>query len=75
MSLCACMGPQRGDPYCWCEMHRRGLTPTPPCQEEFNDVWRKALDKAFWARAQTQEVVTCLSCGSTRERYQQCCGH
>jgi len=24
MSFCACMGPQRGDPYCYCEMHRIG---------------------------------------------------
>lgn len=22
---CACMGPQYGEPYCYCEMKRRGL--------------------------------------------------
>jgi hypothetical protein len=46
MNLCACMGPQRGDPYCWCEMQRRGLTPTPPSQEEV-DKLKAALDQVF----------------------------
>ncbi|MFM0141759.1 hypothetical protein [Paraburkholderia sp. RL18-085-BIA-A] len=46
MNLCACMGQQRGDPYCWCEMHRRGLTPTPPSQEDV-DKLNAALDQVF----------------------------
>jgi hypothetical protein len=40
------MGPQRGDPYCWCEMQRRGLTPTLPSQEEV-DKMKDALDQVF----------------------------
>lgn len=32
--------------------------------------------RAFMAcERKKYEVVTCLSCGSTRERDQQCCGH
>ena len=27
-NLCACMGPQQGEPYCPCEMERRGLPPS-----------------------------------------------
>ncbi len=27
-NVCACMGPLRGDPYCYCEMQKRGLEPT-----------------------------------------------
>lgn len=34
MNLCACMGPQRGDPFCHCEMKRRGLEPTGPSEQE-----------------------------------------
>lgn len=34
MNLCACMGPLRGDPYCYCEMKRRGLEPTQATDEE-----------------------------------------
>lgn len=26
---CACMGPLSGEPYCPCEMRRRGLPPSP----------------------------------------------
>jgi hypothetical protein len=40
------MGPQRGDPYCWCEMQRLGLKPTPPSQDEV-DKLKAALDRAF----------------------------
>ena len=29
ISLCACMGPLGGEPYCPCEMERRGLPPAP----------------------------------------------
>jgi hypothetical protein len=27
ISLCACIGPMYGEPYCYCEMERRGLQP------------------------------------------------
>ncbi len=29
ISLCACMGARYGEPYCSCEMQRRGLPPSP----------------------------------------------
>jgi hypothetical protein len=29
ISLCACLGPQCGEPHCPCEMKRRGLPPSP----------------------------------------------
>jgi hypothetical protein len=41
LNLCACMGPRYGDPYCYCEMKRKGLTPTEPPKvewEQFNEV-------------------------------------
>lgn len=34
MNICACMGPQRGDPMCPCQMKAAGLTPTGPSPEE-----------------------------------------
>lgn len=34
INICACMGPQRGDPYCPCEMRRRGMEPTGPTEQE-----------------------------------------
>jgi len=46
MKICACMGPMRGDPYCWCEMQRRGMKPTPPSQEEMDEL-EKVLDRIF----------------------------
>lgn len=41
---CACMGPLHGDPYCYCEMQRRGLSPsksyewTPAEKEKLKEV-------------------------------------
>jgi hypothetical protein len=29
INLCACLGPQAGEPHCPCEMKRRGLPPSP----------------------------------------------
>jgi hypothetical protein len=46
VSACACMGPLRGDPYCFCEMNRRGLTPTPSSPEEDAQL-KAALAKMF----------------------------
>lgn len=31
-TMCACMGPVCGEPYCPCEMRRRGLAPSPARQ-------------------------------------------
>lgn len=47
MNLCACMGPQRGDPYCPCEMKRRGLEPTGPSEEEYRAL-AEALRRYGW---------------------------
>lgn len=33
-NLCACMGPNGDDPYCPCEMDRRGLVATDPWTPE-----------------------------------------
>jgi len=46
MSLCACMGPMRGDPHCYCKMLELGLTPTPPSQDEV-DRLSKVLEDIF----------------------------
>jgi hypothetical protein len=49
MDMCACMGPLHGDPYCYCEMQRRGLNPnkayewTPEKKEKLS----KVLDEIF----------------------------
>lgn len=32
--MCGCIGPVRGDPYCFCTMMRKGLLPTPTPPEE-----------------------------------------
>lgn len=45
-SACACMGPQRGDPYCYCEMLNKGFTPTPWSAEE-EAGFKLALAKMF----------------------------
>lgn len=46
-NACACMGPQKGDPYCPCEMTRRGLEPTGPTPEEL-EAFKEALRKLGW---------------------------
>jgi hypothetical protein len=70
MSLCACMGPQRGDPYCYCEMHRRGLTPAPASESEVFRL-REVLSGIF-----RLDTVTCLSCGAKAESAETLpCGH
>ena len=70
MNICACMGPQRGDPYCYCEMHRRGLTPTPPSAAEV-DRLQEVLADIF-----KPSSVTCLSCGAKAESAKHLpCGH
>jgi hypothetical protein len=47
LSACACLGPQGGDPFCPCEMSRRGLKATniwtPEKVAEFDAALRKAI--------------------------------
>jgi hypothetical protein len=47
VNLCACMGPRYGDPYCYCEMKRRGLTPTEPPKIEWEQ-FHEALKDYGW---------------------------
>lgn len=45
VNLCSCMGPMYGDPYCYCIMQQKGLTPSPfykPSKEQ-----EKRLDDAL----------------------------
>ncbi len=44
---CACMGPTGDDPYCRCEMRRRGLTPTPLWTPEAREELKKALQRVM----------------------------
>lgn len=46
-NLCACMGPRYGDPYCYCEMKRRGLKPTDPPEIEWKQ-FEDALKQFGW---------------------------
>jgi hypothetical protein len=49
LNACACMGPQLGQPYCPCEMQRRGLSDGKEYEWAEADKERltKALDKMF----------------------------
>jgi hypothetical protein len=46
ISLCACMGPGYGEPYCPCEMERRGL-PSSPEHIAANEESEKRFAKLF----------------------------
>jgi len=46
ISLCACLGPMYGEPYCPCEMSRRGLPPSPQREAAQQDAQEK-LAKLF----------------------------
>jgi hypothetical protein len=45
ISMCACMGPVGDDPYCPCDMRRRGLVPTNPWTPEKIAELHRVLDK------------------------------
>lgn len=46
LSACACMGPMYGEPYCPCEMNRRGL-PSSPEHVAANEKANRDLDALF----------------------------
>lgn len=54
MNLCACMGPQRGDPLCYCQMKAAGLTPTEPSDAE-KAALSEALSRYFATNAEKVE--------------------
>lgn len=62
MKICACMGPMRGDPYCPCEMERRGLQATGPSEEE-----KRAFQEAL-ARYCTQHESVARDCSKCGEK-------
>ncbi|MBK3779836.1 hypothetical protein G3A43_06185 [Paraburkholderia aspalathi] len=41
INMCACMGPLAGEPYCPCEMTRRGLPPSPEREAAQSDAERR----------------------------------
>lgn len=49
INICACLGPQYGDPYCICEMKQRGLTPSKSYDwtEEEKENLNNALAEMF----------------------------
>ena len=47
ISFCACMGKIGNDPYCPCEMRRKGLEPTNLWTEEEKARLHAALDSMF----------------------------
>ena len=48
ISLCACLGAMYGEPYCPCEMSRRGLPPSPQREAAQQDA-QERLTKLFEA--------------------------
>ena len=46
ISLCACLGAAPGEPYCPCEMDRRGLAPSAGRQQETADANQRLRDLA-----------------------------
>lgn len=48
LNICACMGPQNGEPYCPCKMRREGLETTGgKWTQEDIDQMQKALEEIF----------------------------
>lgn len=50
MSACACMGAMYGEPYCYCEMERRGFTKEMeenPLRITDNKQFEEAMKRAF----------------------------
>lgn len=46
-NICACLGPQNGEPYCPCRMRREGLETSSQWAQEDIDALQKALAKIF----------------------------
>jgi len=59
LGLCACMGPIAGDPYCPCEMRRKGLEPTNLWTPEKVAELHKALS-CFIEREEDNNAATSL---------------
>jgi hypothetical protein len=62
ISMCACMGPGYGEPYCPCEMSRRGLDEqmkNNPLRIEANkrsaEMWKKFMDEGGFGQFESEE--------------------
>jgi hypothetical protein len=44
ISMCACLGAAPGEPYCPCEMERRGLEPSPARQQSTEEANQRMRD-------------------------------
>lgn len=47
INFCACMGPRYDEPYCYCEMKRRGLPLNEPARKEAEQCLKEAMDRMF----------------------------
>ena len=53
LNMCACMGAGYGEPYCPCEMSRRGLPPSPErvrATEESDRQLKNLVNSGFFAK-------------------------
>jgi len=55
ISLCACLGPMYGEPYCPCRMKREGL-PSSPEHDAANAASAKGLEAFFERNRKAKEV-------------------
>lgn len=52
LSLCACLGPMYGEPYCPCQMARRGLPPSPQrvaAQQDAQEKLKQLFDSGHFS--------------------------
>jgi len=54
-SICACIGPLYDEPFCYCEMQRRGLPLNDLVREEKEKELRKALGEIFGWKVVSEE--------------------
>jgi hypothetical protein len=47
LQMCACMGPMYDEPYCYCEMQRRGLQLNTEARAEAERQLRESLNRVF----------------------------
>lgn len=57
-SICACLGPREGEPYCMCQMINLGLKKKEDYDwtQEEEDRLNKALDEIFERRQKKEET-------------------
>lgn len=57
LNLCACMGPQNGEPYCPCRMVKEGLPTSGKWSQDDIDQMRKALAEIFDRKNKNPQVT------------------